>query len=59
MSMAVDINLQTKIATLLKVYPELEERLIELVPAFDKLRNPILRRTIAKVTSLQQAAAMA
>jgi hypothetical protein len=26
------------------------------VPAFEKLRNPILRRTVARVTTLQQAA---
>lgn len=57
--MKIDIHLQTKVGDLLDDYPALEEKLIELSPAFAKLRNPILRRTIAKVTSLQQAAAIA
>ncbi len=57
--MKIDIHLQTKVGDLLDNYPALEEKLIELSPAFAKLRNPILRRTIAKVTSLQQAASIA
>ncbi len=57
--MEADINLQTKIAALLESYPELEDRLIELSPIFAKLRNPVLRKTVAKVTSIQQAAAIA
>ncbi|WP_306540323.1 DUF1858 domain-containing protein [Dysgonomonas sp.] len=55
----MEIDLQTKIATLLEVYPELEETLLELSPAFAKLRNPVLRRTVAKVASIQQAAKIA
>lgn len=50
------IGLQTKISDLLKEYPQLEDVLIDISPAFAKLKNPILRRTIAKVTSIQQAA---
>lgn len=57
--MEADINLQTRIAALLESYPELEDRLIELSPVFAKLRNPVLRKTVAKVTSIQQAAAIA
>jgi hypothetical protein len=48
-----------KVATLLQDYPELEEALIEIAPPFRKLRNPVLRRSVAKVTSLRQAAAVA
>ena len=55
----MEIDLQTKIADLLKFYPDLEDTLLELSPAFAKLRNPILRRTVAKVTSIQQAAKIA
>jgi hypothetical protein len=55
----MDINLQTKIAALLEAYPELEDTLLELSPAFTKLRNPVLRRTVAKVATLQQAAKIA
>lgn len=55
----MDINLQTKISDLLEAYPALEETLLELSPVFSKLRNPVLRRTIGKVATIQQAAKMA
>jgi hypothetical protein len=45
-----------KVGELLDAYPELEDELVEIAPAFKKLRNPVLRRTIAKITSLRQAA---
>lgn len=44
-----------KVAELLNEYPQLEEKLIEIAPVFVKLKNPILRKTIAKVTTLKQA----
>lgn len=44
-----------KVAELLKEYPQLEDKLIEIAPVFVKLKNPILRKTIAKVTTLKQA----
>lgn len=50
------ITPRTKIYELLQAYPELEDNLIELAPVFKKLKNPVLRRTIARVTTLQQAA---
>ncbi len=52
----VPITPKTKIAELLKNFPELEDTLIEISPEFAKLRNPILRNTVAKITSLEQAA---
>lgn len=55
----MDINLHIKVSDLLDEYPQLENTLLELSPAFSKLRNPILRRTVAKVTTLQQAAKVA
>lgn len=55
----IDINLQTKIADLLTAYPQLEDKLIGISPVFAKLKHPILRRTVAKVTSVQQAATIA
>jgi hypothetical protein len=47
---------KTKIAELIEAYPQLEQVLIGYVPAFEKLRNPVLRRTVARITTLQQAA---
>jgi hypothetical protein len=52
------ITPKTKVLQLIETYPELEETLIGIVPAFKKLKNPLLRRTVAKVASLQQAAAI-
>ena len=52
----VDITPETRVAALLDAYPKLEETLVDMAPAFAKLRNPVLRRTVAKVTTLRQAA---
>ncbi|MCD4735430.1 MAG: DUF1858 domain-containing protein [Bacteroidales bacterium] len=52
------ITPKTKVADLLQHYPQLEEVLIDISPTFKKLKNPVLRRTIARVTSLQQAASV-
>lgn len=54
-----DINLQTKVAEMLDHYPQLEEILLELSPSFAKLKNPILRKTIAKVATLKQISELA
>ena len=52
------ITPETKVAELLEAHPELEATLIELAPAFSALRNPLLRRTVARVATLAQAAKM-
>ena len=52
----LQITPKTIVADLLNAYPELEDKLIEIAPVFKKLKNPVLRKTIAKVTSLKQAA---
>lgn len=54
----VSIDPSTKVAALLDQYPELEEVLIAMAPPFKKLKNPVLRKSIAKVASLKQAAAV-
>lgn len=50
------ISPKTKVLQLIEAYPQLEDVLIAYVPAFKKLKNPILRKTVAKVATLQQAA---
>jgi len=52
----VPITPATKVADLLDSWPELEEVLIAQTPAFRRLRNPVLRRTVARVATLEQAA---
>lgn len=48
-----------RVGELLDTWPELEPLLVALAPPFRKLRNPVLRRTVARVTTLQKAAAVA
>lgn len=50
------ITPKTKIYDLLENYPELEEMLLTAAPEFKKLQNPILKKTITRITSIGQAA---
>lgn len=50
------ISPKTKVLALIEAYPQLENTLISYVPAFEKLRNPVLRKTVARIATLQQAA---
>lgn len=52
------ISPKTKVGELLDNYPELESVLMKMSPAFEKLRNPVLRKTVARVATLQQVAAV-
>lgn len=52
------ITPKSKIFDILEAYPELEDVLIGYVPEFEKIKNPVLRRTVGKVASLQQAASI-
>lgn len=54
--MSLAITPETTIGALLEAYPEVESVLIDMAPAFAKLRNPLVRRTVAKVATLEQAA---
>ncbi|NPA66034.1 MAG: DUF1858 domain-containing protein [Epsilonproteobacteria bacterium] len=51
-----EITLQTTIAELLNDYEGMKDILIGINPKFKKLNNPILRRTLAKVATVKQAA---
>lgn len=55
-SHGLDITPETRVGALLKNYPDLENVLIDLSPAFAKLRNPVLRKTVARVANLRQVA---
>jgi hypothetical protein len=54
--MNLPIGPETTVGALLEEYPELEGVLVEMAPVFAKLRNPVIRRTVAKVATLEQAA---
>jgi len=53
---AMEVDFDTKVGELLDRYPFLEEELIRINPRFKKLKNPILRRTVARIATLAQAA---
>lgn len=48
-----------KISEVLKEHPELLDVLVDLTPAFSKLRNPVLRRVQTRLVTVQQAARIA
>lgn len=50
------ITPETKVGDLLAHYPDLEGVLVELSPAYQALKNPVLRRTVARVATLRQVA---
>jgi len=50
------ITPKTKVLELIETYPQLEDVLIGYVPAFKKLKNPVLRKTVARIATLHQAA---
>ena len=52
------ITPKSKLMKVLEAFPELEEMLISYIPAFKDLKNPILRKTIAKIATMQQVAAI-
>ena len=54
--MSQPIGPETTVGALLEAYPELESILVEMAPAFAELRNPVVRRTVARVATLEQAA---
>jgi hypothetical protein len=54
----VIISPRTKVMQLIETWPQLEDVLISYVPAFSKLKNPVLRKTVARIATLQQAAAV-
>lgn len=59
MTEALIITPDTKILEMITEYPVLEDKLIEIAPTFNKLKKPFLRKTVARVTTLRQAAVVA
>ncbi len=58
MAEPIPITPETKIDKLLESYPDLEDVLIAQAPIFKKLKNPVLRRTVAKAATLAKVAEM-
>ncbi len=49
----IEITPSTKVNDLLDVYPELEETLIGIAPPFKKLKNPMIRKSVARVATIK------
>ena len=54
----IEITPSVTIFALLEAYPELEEVLIGIAPPFKKLKNPFLRRSVAKVATIKHIASV-
>jgi len=52
----MELNTNTKIDDLLKQYPFLLDFLITLSPKFKNLKNPVVRKTLGKIATLEKAA---
>lgn len=50
----MELNEKTSLYALLKEYPFLLDFLVRLSPEFEKLKNPVLRKTIARLATLRQ-----
>lgn len=49
----VEITPSLTVHVLLETYPELEDVLIDMAPPFKKLKNPFLRKSVAKVATIK------
>lgn len=52
----MEITPKSKVLEVLKEHPALEELLLSLAPPFKNLRNPVLRRTVAQLATLEAVA---
>ncbi len=55
---AASITPESRLGEVLERWPGLEDVLLDLSPHFRALRNPVLRRTVAKVATLRQVSAV-
>ncbi len=50
----MEITAKSKLSDVLNEYPQLEEQIIQAAPAFKNLKNPILRRTVGKMATVEK-----
>jgi len=55
---SIEITPSVTVHALLNAYPELEDVLIGIAPPFKKLRNPLLRKSVAKVATIKHIASV-
>jgi len=54
----LEITPSLTVHNLLETYPQLEEELIGIAPPFEKLSNPFLRRSVAKIATMKHIASV-
>lgn len=52
----MEITRRSKLMDVLKAYPSLEEQIIDIAPAFKNLRNPVLRRKVGQLATVESVA---
>jgi hypothetical protein len=52
----MEIKSTTKLFDVLQQFPELEEKVIGIAPPFKNLKNPVLRKTVGKLATIEKIA---
>lgn len=52
----MEITSRSKLFAVLQVYPHLEDIIVDIAPPFKNLRNPVLRRTVGQLATIEQVA---
>jgi len=52
----MEITLNSKLFDVLEAYPQLEEQIAHIAPPFQNLKNPVLRRTVGKIATIEKVA---
>jgi TusA-related sulfurtransferase len=55
---SLDIRSTTTVYEFLEAFPDLENTLIELAPPFKKIKNPMLRNSVAKIATIKNISAV-
>jgi hypothetical protein len=52
----MEITSRSKLLDVLNAYPALEDKIVRLAPPFANLKNPVLRRTVGQLATLDRVA---
>lgn len=52
----MEITSKTKLFDVLEAHPFLEEQIIKIAPPFQNLKNPVLRRTVGRLATIEKVA---
>ena len=52
----MEITGKTRLFELLEKYPQLEDQIIQAAPAFKNLKNPVLRKTVGRLATIEKVA---